>query len=121
MGTQIKISGLGSVMNLSQICLKVLPRLLCAMVIIYAAILLLFFNKYIMQPVIYDLHISSSSSLGDRVLFSCSGIIVKCQEHLTRLVTSASLVIAFTDAKKKHHNLKVGADDCALLFLFFFT
>ncbi|XP_066309198.1 uncharacterized protein [Miscanthus floridulus] len=44
---------------------------------------------------------------GDRVLFSCSGIIVKCQEHLTRLVTSASLVIAFTDAKKKHHNLKI--------------
>jgi hypothetical protein len=39
MGTLTDMTGLGSVMNSSQICLEVLPHLLCAMVIIYATIL----------------------------------------------------------------------------------
>ena len=42
----VKMSGLGSVMKLlNQICLKVLPHLFCAMVIIYVVILFLVFQQ----------------------------------------------------------------------------
>ena len=45
MGTLTDMTGLGSVMNSSQICLEVLPHLLCAMVIIYVVILFLVFQQ----------------------------------------------------------------------------
>uniref|UniRef100_A0A0D9XNP7 Uncharacterized protein n=1 Tax=Leersia perrieri TaxID=77586 RepID=A0A0D9XNP7_9ORYZ len=41
------------------------------------------------------------------VLFQCSGIAVQCKRHVTRLLTSASLLNAFNDKKKDHDNLKV--------------
>uniref|UniRef100_A0A0D9XYJ4 Uncharacterized protein n=1 Tax=Leersia perrieri TaxID=77586 RepID=A0A0D9XYJ4_9ORYZ len=44
---------------------------------------------------------------GDTVLFVCSGIAVECNEHDTRLLTSARLLKAFNDERKDRPNLKV--------------
>lgn len=54
------------------------------------------------------------------MLFECSGIAIECQEHLTRFLTSASLVTAFIDTEKDHDlgNFRVGADNQPLLFAY---
>lgn len=50
------------------------------------------------------------------MLFSCSGIAMERQgHHLTRFLTSASLVRALNDTNKDHDDLKVGTDKQPLL------
>jgi hypothetical protein len=50
------------------------------------------------------------------MLFVCSGIAVHRNGHVIKLLTSASLLKAFNDARKDHDNLKVGAANHPLLF-----
>ena len=54
---------------------------------------------------------------GDTALFSCSGIAIDRQGHLTRFLTSASLVTALYDIRNKNHliDIEVGADNHPLL------
>ncbi|KAL6853393.1 hypothetical protein ACP4OV_019422 [Aristida adscensionis] len=51
--------------------------------------------------------ISLAVSNGDTVLFACSGIAIEWQGHVTRFLTSASLVRALNDKSKDHGNLKI--------------
>ncbi|KAK8450632.1 hypothetical protein SEVIR_6G063400v4 [Setaria viridis] len=44
---------------------------------------------------------------GDRILFSCSGIAMEHQGHLTRFLTSASLVRALDGTNEDHDDLKI--------------
>jgi len=44
---------------------------------------------------------------GDTVVFVCSGIAIECQEHITRFLTSASLVTPFFNTEKDKDDLKI--------------
>jgi len=115
----VKMSGLGSVMKLlNQICLKVLPHLLCAMVIIYVVILFLVFQQIYIETSLI-INFTLWSSIGDTVVFVCSGIAIECQEHITRFLTSASLVTPFFNTEKDKDDLKVGSDNHPLFICLF--
>lgn len=58
------------------------------------------------------------SCVGHKVLFASSGIAVERLGHVTRVVTSASLVKALNDQRKEHDELKVGAASHPSLIFF---
>jgi hypothetical protein len=66
------------------------------------------------------LHFKLRSSVGDTILFSCLGIAIECQgRHITKFLTSASLVRALNGTNKDHDDLKVGAYNDLFLFVYF--
>ena len=92
MGTLTDMTGLGSVMNSSQICLEVLPHLLCAMVIIYAAILFWFF----LTPVKNYLH--------NYVMIICRRQSVICMlRHSYRIPGESYKVLDFSNFGQSFH------------------
>ena len=93
MGTLTDMTGLGSVMNSSQICLEVLPHLLCAMVIIY---MLLYYFSFSLTPVKNYLH--------NYVMIICRRQSVICMlRHSYRIPGESYKVLDFSNFGQSFH------------------